>query len=132
VNDRQLEEAMRTTNPTDHILVRVQREWNGWQKGEVRLGDLQNIHWLQPERAHRPLLHAYISCASIIAGEIPHNCERTKGPHTLLVCVLKRHSTPSVYAEIARRAVATADARAERPMSAPSESTLQHRHRVHR
>lgn len=88
----------------DEMLVCVQREWDGWQTAEVRLANLHNIHWFQPHRAPRALLHGYISCASITTGEIPHNCERTEGPHRLLVCVLKRHSAPSVYAEIARRA----------------------------
>jgi len=88
----------------DDVLVRVQREWNGWQTAEVRLGDLENIHWLQPPRAPRPLAHAYISCAKITSGVIPHNCEHDEGPHRLLVCVLKKHSIPSVYAEISRRA----------------------------
>ncbi|MCA1562671.1 MAG: hypothetical protein LC804_21195 [Acidobacteria bacterium] len=88
----------------DDLLVCVQREWDGWQTAEVRLGKLQSIHWFQPHRAPRPLLHGYVSCASITTGQIPHNCERTGGPHRLLVCVLKRHNAPSVYAEIARRA----------------------------
>ncbi|MQA31467.1 MAG: hypothetical protein GEU82_16805 [Luteitalea sp.] len=88
----------------DEMLVRVQREWDGWQTAEVRLADLQSIHWFQPLRAPRPLAHGYVSCAHITAGDIPHDCERTDGPHRLLVCVLKKHSTSSVYAEIARRA----------------------------
>jgi hypothetical protein len=88
----------------DETSVCVQREWDGWQTAEVRLGDLQNLHWFQPNRAPRPLAHGYVSCASITVGDIPHNCSCTQGPHTLLVCVLKRHSLPSVYAEIARRA----------------------------
>jgi hypothetical protein len=92
---------MRTT---DEILVCVQLEWDGWQTAEVRLTDLQNVHWLQPARARRPFLHGYVSCATITTGEIPHDCERTKGPHMLRVCVLKRHNAPSVYAEMAKRA----------------------------
>jgi hypothetical protein len=89
---------------TDDMPVCVQREWDGWQTAEVRLGDLQHIHWFQPHRAPRPLAHGYVSCAHITAGDIPHNCGCSQGPHTLLVCVLKRHILPSVYAEIARRA----------------------------
>ena len=89
---------------TDDMLVCVQREWDGWQTAEIRLADLQNIHWFQPQRAPRPLVHGYVSCSSIAAGDIPHNCDPGKGPHTVLVCVLKKHSVPSVYAEIARRA----------------------------
>jgi hypothetical protein len=106
----QREEQMPTT---DEMVVCVQREWDGWQTAEVRLGNLQNIHWFQPHRAPRPLLHGYISCASITSGNIPHNCECTEGPHRLLVCMLKRHSAPSVYAEIAGRA-------AEQPLLVPN------------
>jgi hypothetical protein len=89
---------------TDDLLVWVQREWDGWRTAQVRLGDLQNIHWFQPSRAPRPLLHGYVSCASMTAGGTPHPCECTDGSHTLLVCVLKSHHVPSAYAEIARRA----------------------------
>jgi len=85
-------------------VIFVQREWDGWRTAEVRLSDLQDIHWLRPSGAPRPLAHGYISCASVTAGNIPHDCERTPGPHRLLVCVLKKHSSPSAYAEIARRA----------------------------
>jgi len=93
--------------PTDEMLVCVQREWNGWQTAEVLLRDLQNVHWFQPDRAPRPLVHGYVSCTCITAGQLPHNCDGTAAPHTLLVCVLKCHSAPSVYEEIARRASAS-------------------------
>ena len=79
----------------DDLLVCVQCEWDGWRTAEVRLVDLQNLHWLQPERAPRPLVHGYVSCACIIAGGLSHECDRTEGPHTLLVCVLKKHVVPS-------------------------------------
>jgi hypothetical protein len=88
----------------DGTLIRVQTEWNGWRSAEVRLNDLHDVHWFQPDRAPRPLVHGYISCASIVDGHIPHDCQRTSGPHRLLVCVLKRHITPGAYAELARRA----------------------------
>src|SRR5688572_11568861 len=97
-----MKEERLQTNEKMPIFVR--REWDGWRTAEVRLGDLQNIHWFQPRGAPRALVHGYISCASITAGSIPHNCELSGRPHRLLVCVLKRHSPPSVYAEIARRA----------------------------
>ena len=88
----------------EETLVCVQREWNGWQTAEVRLSDLHNIHWFQPDHAPRPLVHGYVSCASFGADALPHNCERSAGPHTLLVCVIKHHIAPSIYAEVARRA----------------------------
>ena len=88
----------------DEMLIRVQREWDGWRTAEVRLGNLQNIHWLQPSRAPHPIVHGYILCTDIVSGNIPHDCDRTPPPHRLLVCVLKRHSSASAHAEIARRA----------------------------
>jgi hypothetical protein len=88
----------------DDILVCVQREWNGWQTAEVRLSDLHDIHWFQPDHAPKPLVHGYVSCASFGAAALPHNCERSAGPHTLRVCVIKRHIASSVYEEVARRA----------------------------
>ena len=88
----------------DEMLICVQREWNGWHTAEVRLGDLQLVHWSQPPLAPRPLVHGYIACTSIIAGQLPHGCQPSDGPHWLLICVLKKHIVPSIYAEIARRA----------------------------
>jgi hypothetical protein len=88
----------------DEILIRVQRDWDGWRTAEVRFGDLQNIHWFQPRQAPRPLIHGYVSCASVPTGEIPHDCDPTDAPHWLLVCVLKRHTVPSAYVELVRRA----------------------------
>jgi hypothetical protein len=88
----------------DHRVIRVHDEWDGWHNAEVALNDLHDVHWLQPPRAPRPLLHAYVSCARLAAGTIPHDCQRTRGPHRLLVCVLKKHTMPSVYTEIAGRA----------------------------
>jgi hypothetical protein len=90
--------------PEDATLIRVQREWNGWRSAQVRLDHLHDVHWFQPDRAPRQLVHGYVSCASIVDGDIPHECSLTQGPHRLLVCVLKRHTTPGAYAELARRA----------------------------
>jgi hypothetical protein len=86
------------------VLVVVQGEWNGWRKAFVPLSDLQDIHWLQPKGAPKPLIHAHVPCTSVMEGDIPHDCQRTPAPHRLLVCVLKCHSTVPVYAELARRA----------------------------
>ena len=88
----------------DEILIRVQSEWDGWRNAEVRFGDLRDVHWLQPTRAPNALVHGYISCSNIVTGDIPHDCDRRSAPHRLLVCILKRHTIPVVYAELARRA----------------------------
>jgi hypothetical protein len=92
--------------PEQETFVVVQADWNGWRTAEVRLVDLTDIHWLQPSGAPRPLIHAYIPCTHIKAGQIPHNCEQTEPPHQLLVCILKAHTRADVYEELWRRAVA--------------------------
>lgn len=85
-------------------LIRVQSDWNAWRTAEVRLGDLQNIHWRQPRGAPSPLVHGHVSCSSIVSGDIPHRCTHADAPHRLLVCVLKRHTIPAAYTELTRRA----------------------------
>jgi hypothetical protein len=96
----------------DDALVSVHSEWCGWKTAEVRLGDLETVHWRQPTGAPRPLLHGYVSC-STIEGRLPHDCARETAPHKLLVCVLKKSTVPSIYTEIARRA---------RPLQAPVDT----------
>jgi hypothetical protein len=88
---------------TDTVL-RVLGAWTSWRSAHVRFDDLHDIHWLQPSGAPRPIVHGYISCSDILDGEIPHGCERTKGPHLLLVCILKAHTNPSAYATLTTRA----------------------------
>jgi len=88
-------------------LVCVQGAWNGWKRAEVRLRDLEHVHWLQPSGAPRQMLHAYVSCMNLLSGDIPHECTEASGPHRLLVCVIKQHNTAAVYAEVASRATQT-------------------------
>ena len=85
-------------------MVVVQREWNGWRTASARLSDLQSIHWLQPNGAPRPLIHAYIPCTKLQTGEIPHDCDVKSVPHRLLVCVLKCHTAPVVFAVLSHLA----------------------------
>ena len=85
-------------------FVVVQREWNGWRTGMALLNDLHDIHWHQPPGAPRPLIHAYLSCSQLQSGNLPHDCEQRSAPHQLLVCLLKSHTAPWVFEDLARRA----------------------------
>lgn len=85
------------------MLVVVQREWNGWRKALTPLGSLEDVHWHQPQGAPKPLLHGYVSCRSLMSGEVPHDCDGST-PHRLLVCVLRRHTVPSLFDLLAARA----------------------------
>ena len=83
------------------MLVQVRCAWNAWRTAEVRVGDLHDVHWLQPAGAPRPLLHAYVDCTDLLTGEIPHDCTSANAPHRLLICVLKRYAAPQAYTELA-------------------------------
>jgi hypothetical protein len=98
-------EAMATENTTrSETLVAVRGEWDGWRAADVEARNLTELHWSQPPGAPRAIVHGFIRCSDIVRGDLPHGCERTAGPHRLLVCILKRHNPPSVYAAIERRA----------------------------
>ena len=88
-------------------LVPVRCAWNAWQTAEVRLGDLEGIHWYQPTGAPRPLVHAYVDSAKT-RGLIAQACRTTPEPHRLLVCVLKRDAASPAYSELVRLAAAVA------------------------
>ena len=88
----------------DDTVIRVHGEWKGWRTADVHLRDLLGVHWFQPHQAPHPLIHGYIWCTQIVTGEIPHYCGPAAPPHRLLVCVLKSHTLPTVFAELARRA----------------------------
>ena len=85
-------------------LIRVQAEWNGWRTATVRLRDLSQLHWLQPDHAPCHLVHGYVACTDLVSGIVPHDCDGSSSAHRLLVCVIKHHNATSTYAEAARRA----------------------------
>jgi hypothetical protein len=90
--------------PCDGLQVSITAPWNDWRSALVRLDALSEPHWYQPPGAPRPLLHAYVGCASIGGGHLTHVCEAASAPHRILVCVLKCHNTLAVYDELASRA----------------------------
>lgn len=85
------------------MLVVVQRDWNGWRKALAPLATLDEVHWRQPPGAPRPLVHAYVSCRSLLSGDLEHGC-CGQSAHRLLVCVLRKHAVPSLYEALVRRA----------------------------
>jgi hypothetical protein len=75
----------------------------------VRLENLHGVRWDDTSggvRAPAPqfFLRGYISCDSIIEGEINHSCRHGSGPHYIKVCIVKRDNDPFVFAELAKRA----------------------------
>ena len=98
----------------DRTAVVVQRDRKDWRTAMVRALDLQEIHWFQPTGAPRPLIHAVVQCTKLLSGELPHECDQSSAPHHLLVCLLKCHTAPAVFEELA----SLADAGRHAPASA--------------
>ena len=88
----------------DDAVVSVNVVWNDWRCAIVRLADLRDVHWHQPKGAPHRLLHAYLSCASVVHGDLPHGCDGASVPHQVRVVVLKKHNLPAAYAELLQRA----------------------------
>jgi hypothetical protein len=86
------------------VRLVVQHHWNDWHAASVYLADVQDVHWREPLGTVQPLLHAYVSCDAIQSGRLPHRCDSPSGPHRLLVCLIRRHMTDRLYAELALRA----------------------------
>jgi len=88
----------------DDFEIAVTADWNDWRSANARLGDLHDLHWHQPQRAPQPMIHAYLSCANIVSGDLPHHCDPSSAPHRIRVCVLRSHNIAPAYAELVRRA----------------------------
>ena len=88
---------------TEETLIPVQREWNGWRLAEVRIKDLQDVHWFQPAGAPRALLHGYVAPSTVVSGDL---VQQTGGeaPDRLLVCVIKCHMAAPIYTALAAKA----------------------------
>jgi hypothetical protein len=86
------------------VVIRVHREWAGWQSAEIRLRDLEDVHWYQPAGAPHALIHGFVSSAMLTSGDLSGPTNPPSTAVRTLVCVLKRHCTPTTFAELARRA----------------------------
>jgi hypothetical protein len=82
-------------------LVVVQRQWNDWRTSMVRLADLENVHWAQPEHAPRPLIHADVCPTKLLTRNIS---DEARPARHLRVCLLKSHMAVGVFEELSRRA----------------------------
>lgn len=87
-------------------VVWVRRQWNDYRDAAYRIRDVSGWHWSDVSggvnvAAPRPFIHAYVSCNSIIAGELAHSCSHGKGPHRIKVCVTKKMNK-KIWKEIER------------------------------
>jgi hypothetical protein len=90
--------------PYDDMSICLHADWKHCQVASARFADLHDVHWHQPPGAPQAMVHGYVACSDMVTGAIPHECDPMTTPHRLYVCVLKRHTIPKVYAELARLA----------------------------
>jgi hypothetical protein len=85
-------------------LVVVQLDWRDWHRAFVPMAAVEKLHWRRVPGAPRPMLHGSIWCSSIVAGILRHDCAPGDPPHRLQVCILKRHTIPSIYDAMSHQA----------------------------
>jgi hypothetical protein len=88
----------------DDATVLVHGSWSGWRSAEVRLADLDDVHWSHPPGAPHPLIHAFVPSARLPKGDLTPAGDPASMRRRLLVCVLKRHTVPAAYNILVRRA----------------------------
>lgn len=89
---------------TEDTPITVQREWDGWRRAEVRLGDLHDVHWLQPPGAPRAIVHGYVSPAALLSGDLQLEPTSVGRDERLLVCVIRCHVACDAYNALTARA----------------------------
>ena len=86
------------------LRIRVHDRWDGWRTAEIRLKDIQEVHWFQPNGAPRPFLHGFVLCSDVVNGNLLHECRDDSRPHRLHVCILKSHAVTSAFVQLSRTA----------------------------
>ena len=99
------------------VRIRVHGSWSGWRSAEIRLADLEDVHWCQPTGAPHRLVHGFVRCTDAEHGDLEHRCDGST-PHRIRVCVLKHHVVASTYGELARCADACEILASIRPTAA--------------
>ena len=82
--------------------VVVQRQWNSWQQGTVKLSDIERPRWDDisggvQAPCPQPFIFAYTWCNALTSGEVNHSCMHGQGPHWIKICILKKYNSKAVY-----------------------------------
>lgn len=82
-------------------LASVRPDRRDWHVAHVPLIDLSDLHWDGPRRASLrddgPVLCAFTSCDSVVAGELPHQSGAHAHPHAVRVCILREDNDRAVF-----------------------------------
>jgi hypothetical protein len=86
-------------------VIRVRREWKSRRIGEVRFGDIDDLHWARTSggTGHRSpfvMMYGYILCDHLVAGTLAHSCVHGEGPHRIKIVVVKKDNPKSIVAAL--------------------------------
>ena len=91
-------------------IASVRPDWRDWHVAHVPIVDLSDLHWdhiLGDADARPPaaILHGFVRCDSVVAGELPHLALGGPHPHSVRVCILKEDNDRHVFERLAVQAV---------------------------
>ena len=86
-------------------LVRVRRHWNCRRIGDVRLGDIDDLHWARTSggTGHRSpfvMMYGYVLCDRLVAGTLAHSCVHGEGAHRVKIVVVKKDNPKGIIAAL--------------------------------
>lgn len=90
-------------------IASVRPGWRDWHVAHVPIVDLSDLHWdhILGDADARPaaaILHGFVRCDSVLAGELPHLALGGPHPHSVRVCILKEDNDRRVFARLALEA----------------------------
>jgi hypothetical protein len=86
-------------------IIRIRREWKSCRIGEVRFGDIDDLHWARTSggTGHRSpfvMMYGYILCDRLVAGTLAHSCVHGEGPHRIKIVVVKKDNPKGIVAAL--------------------------------
>lgn len=88
----------------DDDVVQVRRQWNSYDSGTVRAGDLRRLHWSDISgsihnshgRSPRPMVHAQVNCDRVEGLAYSHSCVHGPPPHRINVTIVAKDNRREV------------------------------------
>jgi hypothetical protein len=86
-------------------VIHVRREWKSRRIGEVRFGDIDDLHWARTSggTGHRSpfiMMYGYILCDRLVAGTLAHSCVHGEVPHRIKIVVVKKDNPKGIVAAL--------------------------------
>ena len=78
------------------MVVKVRRQPDDWRIASYDLSKVQGLRWDNIgggiQRGSAMHIYGYVSCDAMIEGELALSCRHGPPPHTIKVCITKKHN----------------------------------------